>query len=89
MAERKNAMKLFRKKSRTVEENFQRYENLLRQGTDDLIFPLNRFYKECRGEEGEEDGELVIMRLEQEGYTVRVVERYSFLGNSMYIMISR
>ena len=82
-------MKLFRRKFRTVEENVERCVNLLRHATDDLVIPINRFYRECRGEDGEGDAELVILGLQQRHYVVRVVERYGWLWNSRYIVISR
>lgn len=82
-------MKLFKKRTRTVDENVERYINLLRQGTDDLVFPIERFYRECSGENGEADAEDVIMKLQKENYEVRVVERYGTFGNYMYIVISR
>ena len=78
-----------RRKRRTVEENVKRYEDLLREGTDDLISPLDRFYRECRGEGGDEDAELVILGLEQLDYTVRVVEHWGFWQTNLYIWIAR
>lgn len=82
-------MKLFKRRPRTVDENVERYVNLLRQGTDDLVFPVDKFYKECSGENGEADAEDVIIKLQQQNYEVRIVERYGYLWNSMYVVISR
>ena len=88
---RKKAMKLFRKRNITIEDKVQGYVQLLRERSDDLVIPINRFYRDCRirFEHGDDDGELVIFGLEQKGYEVRTVEVQKLFWTSVYIHISR
>ena len=74
-------------KKRTVEENTQRYLQLM-ETIDVLLIPMDKFYWDCRGEE-EHAGELVIWELEKKGFEVKTVQVRGFLIINDYIQISK
>ncbi len=74
-------------RKRTIEENVERYLQLM-EGIDVLLISENKFYWDCRGEEGNE-GDYVMCELERRNLEVKVVQVSGYLGFTNYVQISK